>query len=68
VIHEFDLDGVFLHGALVLAMASGVTLLIVKRLGDHFGVYRHFANPGLVDVAMFMILWWLLTLLARTQG
>ena len=56
---EIDLFGVFLPIALVTGAGAFVAILILRRILRALHAYRLIWHAGLFDVAMFVVLWWL---------
>lgn len=54
---EWDIGGVFLHGALVTALLAGVVHLLVRWVLGRTHAYAWMWHPGLADAALFVILW-----------
>ena len=61
MIAEISIFGVFVSGALATACLACITLLIVRRLLLKLGFYQLVWHPHLVDLALFMILWAVVT-------
>jgi hypothetical protein len=54
---EFNLDGVFLSGALITAVIAALVMLVLTRLLRTAGFYKWVAHRPLVDIALFTIAW-----------
>lgn len=57
MIAEINILGVFFSGALAAAFLAGIALLILRRILRWVGFYRLVWHRGLVDLALFTILW-----------
>jgi len=62
MIGEASIHGVFVPWLLILALASFVATQLVRRVLRRLGFYRVVWHAGLFDVALFVIVLWLLTL------
>jgi hypothetical protein len=56
---EVDAFGVFLPIALVTGAGAFAAALIIRRILRALRAYRLIWHAGLFDVAMFVVLWWL---------
>lgn len=54
---EWDVGGVFLHGALVTALLAGVSHLVLRWVLGRTHAYAWMWHPGLADAALFVVLW-----------
>jgi hypothetical protein len=54
---EWDVGGVFLHGALVTALVAGAVQVVLRWVLGRTGAYAWMWHPGLADAALFVILW-----------
>lgn len=68
MIADLDLGGVFIPGLLVLAMAALAATIIVIRLLANARLIRLFAYRPAVELAVFAILYGLLTQAASSVG
>ncbi len=57
MIAEISLFGVFFDGAFVMACLAGIATLLIRRLLHGIGFYRLVWHRHLVDLALFVILW-----------
>ena len=62
MIGEASIHGVFVPWLLILALANFVATQLVRRVLRRLGFYRVVWHAGLFDVALFVIVLWLLTL------
>ncbi|MBP0613986.1 DUF1656 domain-containing protein [Jiella mangrovi] len=53
---DLSLFGVFVPKLLVLALASYVALVLLKRVLARLGVYRLVWHPALFDLSIFILL------------
>ena len=65
---EISLGGVYFPTLLLLAMAATVLTIIVTRLLTYLGFYRFVAYRPLVDLAIFLLLLGLVSLLTSQFG
>jgi len=63
MIGELSIDGVFLPSLLVIAVASFVLSLVVRRMFRRLRVYRFVWHAGLFDVACFVLITWVISLI-----
>ena len=63
MIAEISIFGVFFSGVLATACLAVIVLLIVRRLFIKVGFYQLVWHPHLVDLALFMILWAVVTMI-----
>lgn len=61
MITELNLFGVFINVGLMSAGAAALLLGAVRRLLTAVGAYRWTWHPALVDVALFVLLWGLVS-------
>jgi hypothetical protein len=61
VITELNLFGVFINGGLMSAAVAALLLGALRRLLTAVGAYRWAWHPALVDVALFVLLWGLVS-------
>ncbi|SEN11434.1 Protein of unknown function [Luteibacter sp. UNCMF331Sha3.1] len=54
---DWDICGVFLHGALVSLVVAAVLHQLLRRLIAMVSAYAWVWHPGLADAALFVILW-----------
>ena len=57
MITELSLFGVFINAGLMSAGAAALLLGALRRLLTAVGAYRWAWHPALVDVALFVLLW-----------
>ncbi|MGA0565224.1 DUF1656 domain-containing protein [Ancylobacter sp. VNQ12] len=62
---EIDLYGVYVPNLLVLALATLLVSLVVRRALAWFGVYGFVWHRGLFDVALYVVLLQSMSLLSR---
>lgn len=65
---EISIAGVYLPSLLLLAVAAAVLTAIATRLFSFFGAYRAVAYRPLVDLALFVIILGLLSLLTGSSS
>ncbi|NWA29757.1 DUF1656 domain-containing protein [Pseudomonas gingeri] len=54
---DWNIDGVFLHSALVAALLAAFLHFTVRWLLARTHAYAWMWHPGLADIAIFVILW-----------
>jgi hypothetical protein len=59
VIGEVEAWGVFIPVALVAGVCAFIITLVLRRILRTVGAYAFVWHAGLFDVAMFVVLWWL---------
>ena len=59
MIGEVETAGVFIPVALVAGVLAFVISLVLRRLLRRLNAYAFVWHAGLFDVAMFVVLWWL---------
>jgi hypothetical protein len=59
VIGEVEASGVFIPVALIAGVLAFVATLILRRILRAINAYAFVWHAGLFDVAMFVVLWWL---------
>lgn len=57
MIDDINLFGIFLNGGLATAAVAAALLLLLRRVLSRLGVYRLVWHPALVDLALFLVLW-----------
>jgi Protein of unknown function (DUF1656) len=57
---EVDTFGVFLPAALVTAVSAFVALFVLRRGLRAVNAYAFVWHAGLFDVALYVVLWWLI--------
>jgi hypothetical protein len=57
---EVDAFGVFLPIALVTGAGAFAAVLILRRILRALHAYRLIWHAGLFDIALFVVLWWLI--------
>jgi uncharacterized protein DUF1656 len=60
VIGEAELDGVFIPYLLILTMSAFVFLLPIRWVLRRTHLYRFVWHAGLFDVALFVVILWIL--------
>jgi hypothetical protein len=65
---EIALGGVYLPSLLVLAVGAAVVTGILTRILSHLGAYRLVTYRPLVDLALFVVVLGLLSLLTAPSG
>lgn len=68
MIGEVSLNGIYLPTLLVLALLATPATMLLMRILDTFGFYRFVAYRALVDLALYVIVFGLLALLASHFG
>ena len=63
---EVDAFGVFMPVALVTGVSAFAAILALRRVLRGLNVYAFIWHAGLFDVAMFVVLWWLIASAARS--
>jgi protein AaeX len=61
---EINTFGVFMPIALVTGVSAFVATFIMRRVLQASNAYDLIWHAGLFDVAMFVVLWWLIALAA----
>lgn len=61
MIEELHLFGIYFPAALVWAALAGVLAFSLRNLLQTLPVYRLLWHPGLLELALFVLLWWALT-------
>ena len=64
---EVDAFGIFLPIALVTGAGAFIAVFVLRRMLRAVNAYTFVWHAGLFDVAMFVVLWWLLASVAGTQ-
>jgi hypothetical protein len=64
MIEELDLFGVFVPAALAWAVLAGCLAYLLRNLLYGTPLPRLLWQPGLLELALFSLLWWSLTRLA----
>jgi hypothetical protein len=59
LIGEVETSGVFIPVALVAGVLAFVATLVFRRILRTANAYAFVWHAGLFDVAMFVVLWWL---------
>ena len=57
MIDDINLFGIFLNSGVVTAAVAAVLLLLLRRGLNRLGLYRLVWHPALVDLALFLVLW-----------
>ncbi|GLQ97819.1 DUF1656 domain-containing protein [Dyella mobilis] len=63
---ELHVFGVYLPAALVWAVLAGITAHLLRGLLQRFSWSAVFGHPGVLELALFALLWWGLTVGADT--
>jgi protein AaeX len=61
---EVDAFGVFMPIALVTGTIAFVAVFVLRRILRAFNAYAIIWHAGLFDVALFVVLWWLIASVA----
>jgi hypothetical protein len=64
MIEELHLFGVYMPAALVWAVIAGILAYLLRNLLQRLPLYHLLWHPGVLELALFMALWWGLTVLA----
>ncbi|MCW1383786.1 DUF1656 domain-containing protein [Novosphingobium sp. KCTC 2891] len=64
MIEELHLFGIYMPAALVWASIAGLLAYWLRNLLQHIPHYELLWHPGVLELALFALLWWGLTLLA----
>jgi len=67
LIGEIELGGVFLPVILIVGAAAFVVTLLLRRIFRAIKLYGFVWHAGLFDVALFVVVWWLIAYCAGTQ-
>jgi Protein of unknown function (DUF1656) len=68
MLNDISIGGVFLPRLLISAFVALVLMTLSSRLLASFGFYRLFAYPPLVNIALFLIGFWLAVGLTYPSG
>jgi hypothetical protein len=63
MIGECSIDGVFIPTLLLVAIFSFGLSLLLRRAFRRYHVYRFVWHAGLFDLAMFVVITWLLSII-----
>lgn len=63
MIEELHLSGVYMPAALVWAVLAGLLTYSLRNLLQHIRISQFLWHPGILELAVFATLWWLLTFL-----
>lgn len=66
MIEEIHLLGVYLPAALVWGVLAVIIVYALRTPLQHLPVYRLLWHPSLLELALFVLLWWGLSVLADT--
>lgn len=66
MIAEVNIFGVYVSTALFAAAIAAVLHIFVRRFLQSIGFYRFVAHQNLLDVALFIIIWGVITLSIST--
>lgn len=64
MIGEYSFYGVYFPWLIVLAVIALLVLAVLRRLAARLGVYRFVWHPALFDVAVFVIVLYLVVLVS----
>lgn len=64
MIADVNLFGMFFDVALITALVAVAALTFLRRLLVATGVYRWVWHPGLLDLGVFLLLWFAVAVLA----
>jgi hypothetical protein len=64
MIEELHLFGIYMPAALVWAVIAGILAYFLRNLLQRLPLSRLLWNPGVLELALFASLWWILTILA----
>lgn len=64
MIDELNLFGVYMPAALVWAILGGILAYIVRTALQRLPLERYLWQSGLLDLALFFLLWWSISTLA----
>jgi hypothetical protein len=53
---EVDLLGVFISPMSVFLLVAWILLVLVRRLAEAAGVWRHFWHPALASLALYVVI------------
>ena len=59
MIGEVEMSGVFIPVVLVAGICAFIIMLVSRRILRAVNAYAFVWHAGLFDVAMFVVLWWL---------
>lgn len=65
MIGECSIDGVFIPTLLVVALVSFGLSLLIRRAFRRHRIYRFVWHAGLFDVAVFLVITWLVSTLGK---
>ncbi|MEG8222890.1 MULTISPECIES: DUF1656 domain-containing protein [unclassified Novosphingobium] len=66
MIEEIHLFGIYMPAALAWGVVSIVLVYLLREPLQRFPIYRLLWHPSLLEVALFVLLWWGLSFLADT--
>ncbi|MCB5944658.1 DUF1656 domain-containing protein [Acidocella sp. KAb 2-4] len=64
MIDELDIFGVYMPAALVWAIIGGILAFTVRLALQRLPLERQLWQTGLLDIALFLLLWWGVSALA----
>jgi len=67
MIGEFNIDGVFIPYLLALAVVAFVLSVAARRILRAVHFYRFVWHAGLFDVALFVVLLWLVAMISTVM-
>lgn len=56
---EVEASGVFIPVALIAGISAFIVTIVCRRILRSINAYAFIWHAGLFDVAMFVVLWWL---------
>ena len=66
MIAEINIFGIYISTGLFAAAIAGLLHIVVRRVLQSIGFYGFVAHQNLLDVALFIILWGVITLSIST--
>ena len=67
MIGEVEVSGIFIPVALVAGVLAFIASLVLRRILRAVNAYAFIWHAGLFDIAMFVVLWWLVACAASSM-
>jgi hypothetical protein len=54
---EVNIFGIYVSSVVVTALLAWIATMVLRRVLERMGAYRHIWHPALFDTSLFVLLW-----------
>lgn len=54
---EVNIFGIYVSSVVVTALLAWIATMVLRRVLERMGAYRHIWHPALFDTCLFVLLW-----------